>query len=269
MGRLTYTFKFKRFATLTLGTHGYYGGIKANSTTVLNSDYTYQKTVDPGQILPKQWYGVEAQLYMDLLGGLILKGEYITGVNSIPGVMTTNTTSTSNTSIKNDTLWITNTTIKNTINTPAITKNFSGWYVYAVKNIGKKHQLAVRYDYYDPNTKLSGTQVGTNKYDASKSTSDPNPTKTYLDNNVIINQNNSIYTSKLNSGTADIAYGTWTFGYSYFFTSNIKFMLGYEVPLNEKVNVKSSYAINNVPGSYDYNNLIHQNTLTVRLQVKF
>jgi len=54
-------------------------------------------------------------------------------------------------------------------------------------------------------------------------------------------------------------------------------MLGYEIPLNKKVgvndkgigNVTSSYAVNGDPGVYDYSQAVKQNTLTLRLQVKF
>ena len=48
-------------------------------------------------------------------------------------------------------------------------------------------------------------------------------------------------------------------------------------PVNKKVaqnasgvgNVTTSYAVNGVPGVWDYSNSIKQNTLTLRLQVKF
>ena len=81
----------------------------------------------------------------------------------------------------------------------------------------------------------------------------------------------------LKSGTSDIKYKTITLAYSYFFDDNIKIMLGYEIPLNKKVgvnskgvgNVTSVYAVNGEPGLYDYSNVINQNTLTLRLQVKF
>jgi phosphate-selective porin len=35
-------------------------------------------------------------------------------------------------------------------------KNFSGYYICLIKNLGSRNQLIARYDYYDPNTKLSG-----------------------------------------------------------------------------------------------------------------
>ena len=83
--------------------------------------------------------------------------------------------------------------------------------------------------------------------------------------------------NKLTSGTADIPYGTVTLAYTYFFDDNIKFMIGYDIPMNTKVgkvtngvgNVKTDYKVNDVAGTYYYSDLIKQNVLTVRLQVKF
>jgi hypothetical protein len=75
------------------------------------------------------------------------------------------------------------------------------------------------------------------------------------------------------SGTSDLPYGTWTFAYSYYFTDNIKFMISYEIPINEKVSnpnqLTSSYTVNGATSKYDYSNKINQNTLTLRMQVKF
>jgi hypothetical protein len=283
MARLCYTFKLGNFGGLTIGAHGYYGSIKANSLTVLNSDYTINKTLTSiGKSVPKQWYGFEAQLSMDVLGGLILKGEYIRGVNSIPGITTSASAIATANLIKSDTLWMTTTTTKTSTSTPAITKSFSGWYVYLIKNIGKRNQITVRYDWYNPNTKLSADQIGTNKYDGSKTTPDPKPVKTFAGSDptvATVTQTTNVFTSKLTSGTSDIPYGTWDFAYSYFFTDNIKFMIDYDLVLNKKVgivdpktnvgNVTSSYTVNNVTSIYDYSNLIHQNVLTLRLQVKF
>jgi hypothetical protein len=285
MARLTYTFKLGNFGGLTIGAHGYYGAIKANSTTLLNSDYTVKKTLDNiGKPAPKQWWGFEAQLSMDVLGGLILKGEYIRGINSMPGVTTSASAAATANTIKNDTLWITTTTTKTSTNTPAIQKNFSGWYLYLIKNIGKRNQITVRYDWYNPNNKLTADQIGTStyKYDASKTTPDPKPVKTYANGTptiATVTQTNNVMTSKLSSGTSDIPYGTWDFAYTYYFTDNIKFMIDYDLVLNKKVgtvdsktnvgSVTSNYTVNGVTSTYDYSNLIHQNVLTVRLQVKF
>jgi len=192
-------------------------------------------------------------------------------------VATTNT-------IKNDSLWITTTTTKTSTSTPAITKSFSGWYVYLIKNIGKRNQITVRYDWYNPNTKLAASDIGTKnaQYDASTTTPDPKPVITYANGTptiATVTKTNTVFASKLVSGTSDIPYGTWDFAYSYNFTDNIKFMIDYDLVLNKKVgtvnsktnlgSVTSSYTTNGIPGVYDYSSLIHQNVLTLRLQVKF
>jgi hypothetical protein len=274
MARLTYRFKFGQWGGLTIGAHGYYGGIKANSTTLLNSDYTYNKTLESiVYSAPKKWIGVEAQFVADLWGGLTLKGEYITGVNSTPGITTSASSVIQSQSLKNDTLWLTTTTTKTNTNNPTITKNFSGWYVYLIKNIGKRNQIAVRYDWYNPNTSLNSDNIGVSKYDGSKTVLDPKPIKTFSDNIATVTQTNNVYNSKLTSGTSDLPYGTWTFAYSYYFTENIKFMVAYEMPFNEKVTnpnqLTSSYTVNGITSKYDYNSWIKQNTLTLRMQVKF
>jgi hypothetical protein len=280
MARLTYAFKLGKFGGLTIGAHGYYGGMKANSTTVLNSNYSYKSTLDNiGKIVPNNWIGFEAQLYMDVLGGLALKGEYITGVNSNIGITTSSSTVTQSQLLKNDTLWLTTTTTKTSTNTPAITRNFSGWYVYLIKNIGKRNQIAVRYDWFNPNTKLSADSIGTNKYSASttKTTNDI----TYSGTGTVIASNQQsivVNNSALKSGTSDVAYGTWTLSYSYFFSDNIKFMVGYEIPMNRKSGyikadgsstLTSNYTVNGVTSSYDYTSWVKANVLTVRVQVKF
>ena len=42
------------------------------------------------------------------------------------------------------------------IESPNAYNNFSGYYIYFIKNIGPKNQFVAKYDYYDPNTKLAG-----------------------------------------------------------------------------------------------------------------
>ncbi|MCK9219553.1 MAG: hypothetical protein PHF97_02820 [Bacteroidales bacterium] len=281
MGRVTYAFKLGKIGGLTIGAHGYYGQIKANSKDVLNSDYTYDKSLENvGKGVKKNWVGFEAQLYFDFLGGLALKGEYIFGVNSTPGYSGSAKFTSSSTSLKNDTLTLTTLTTTSVNNAPAISRNFNGYYVYLVKNIGKRNQIAVRYDYYNPNTKLSADQIGTAKWDA-KVADVTKDSKTMEGSDPVVvtnNQSKTVTVNKLSSGVNDIPYGTWTLGYTYFFDDNIKFMLAYEIPMNKKVgtvdangngNVTSSYTVNGDPGVYDYSNVLKQNTLTFRIQVKF
>jgi hypothetical protein len=282
MGRVTYTFKLGQIGALGIGAHGYYGKIKANTLDVLNSDYTYNKSVDNiGKAIRKNWVGFEAQLYFDFLGGLALKGEYIFGVNGTPGYTAkTSVVSPMTSAIKNDTLTLTTLTTTTTNSRPAIEKNFSGYYIYLIKNIGKHHQVAARYDYYDPNTKLASDQIGVAKWDAAvKTTTTDKFTYAGTDPVVATNaQTKTVVNNSLKSGTSDIKYQTITLAYTYFFDDNIKIMLGYEIPMNKKVgvntttdvgNVTSTYTVNGVPGMYDYSESIKQNTLTLRLQVKF
>jgi phosphate-selective porin len=43
-------------------------------------------------------------------------------------------------------------------------KQFTGYYAYLIKNIGNRNQLVGRFDYFDPNTKLSGDAAGRDIY---------------------------------------------------------------------------------------------------------
>ena len=303
MARVTYTFKLGQWGGLTLGAHGYYGQIKANSTDLLKSDYTYDKSLDAqntGNGVKKNWVGFETQFYVDVLGGLTLKGEYIFGVNSSPGYnsqsyssknsttgnATISTTLSSQYNTAKDTLTVL--TLKTTLvnKAPAISKNFMGYYVYLIKNIGKRNQIAVRYDYYNPDTKLSADKIGTAGWNESPKDAFGNPIKTTYtkgDGFVIANKYTTPIiktTNKLTSGTGDVAYGTWTFAYSYFFTDNIKIMLAYEMPINTKSGVKNSSGVGNVttdqtamvngvPTFLDFSEKVNQNLLTLRLQAKF
>jgi hypothetical protein len=182
--------------------------------------------------------------------------------------------------VKNDTMTLTTVTTVTTNSRPAIEKNFSGGYLYVIKNLGKHHQVAFRYDYYNPNTKVASADIGVASWNANVVTTVKDKI-TYSGTSPVIASNaqtKTVVTNFLRSGTSDLKYHTITMAYSYFFDDNIKIMLGYEIPLNKKVgvnettgvgNLTSAYAVNGEPGLYDYSDRIHQNTLTLRLQVKF
>src|SRR4030042_908094 len=87
--------------------------------------------------MDKQWFGGELQVYLDFLGGTALKGEYIAGKNAFAG---------------------------DSKSSPNKKKEFAGYYAYFIKNIGKRNQFVARYDYFDPNTKLSGDKAGKDIY---------------------------------------------------------------------------------------------------------
>ncbi len=280
MGRLTYAFKLGRWGGLTVGAHGYYGKVRATTDTLLKSDYTKDKAVGIGSALSRNWAGVEAQLFIDVLGGLVLKGEYIMGVNAFPGFNSTVTSSpvfTQSINAAKDTVTQTYTVSKTTSIAPNIRRNFSGFYVYLVKNIGKRNQFTIRYDKFDPNTKLGGNDLGVSAYKASSTKTITVKNTIGSAGNVLVNKNvsNTVVNNSLTSGTADLAYSQITLAWSYYFDDNIKISLAYDIPMNEKAGtagkvLSGSYtAPGGISSKYDYSNLIKQNVLTLRFQAKF
>ena len=145
LGRLVYSVKLPGAGLgIDLGPSIYHGGNKAKvNPYVVKSDGTLD-SITVNHYLDKNWIGGEIQIFADILGGTALKGEYVAGINS-----TASTTAAPAPSA-------TETAKRATANT---IKNFSGYYLYLIKNIGPKNQLVAKYDYYDPNTKLSGDAV--------------------------------------------------------------------------------------------------------------
>lgn len=132
MARLVYTAKMPSAGLgIDLGVNGYFGGNRAKTNKYVLESNGILDSLTVGDYLKKQWFGAEVRIFADVLGGLSLKGEYITGTNSTASA----------------------TAVKATPNT---IKNFSGYYIYLIKNIGNKHQFVAKYDFYDPNTSLSG-----------------------------------------------------------------------------------------------------------------
>ena len=279
MGRLTYRFKLGNFGNLNIGINGYYGWIKSNSSIVLNSDYTLKKNIGIGSSVTRHWFGGEMQFFMDILGGMEIRAEYMMGINAYPGAVGSFTTEDPlQLTLANDTLTMTHLTINTNEINPTIRRNFMGGYVYFIKNIGKRNQFAFRWDFYDPNTKLSGNQIGNTKYDAS--TTDIIKNSTIGGNNpvVVLNEiTENVEDISLKSGSADITYHTLTFAWNYFFTNNLRIQIAYEMPFNEKVgkdangnsNLVKEYTVNDMKVYNDYSRVFPQNVLTIRFQAKF
>jgi hypothetical protein len=143
MGRLVYSIKLPGAGIgIDLGPNFYYGhtGIKYNTFVSDENGKLDSTTYKAGSYLPKQWVGGEIQIFADFLGGMSIKGEYVAGVNS-------------STSVSNQ---ISNATTATKRSDPIKVRNFSGYYLYFIKNIGPKNQFVFKYDFYDPNTNLSG-----------------------------------------------------------------------------------------------------------------
>lgn len=183
MARATYSFQFpSKGLGIDVGAHGYFGSTKVLPQTVtspvtppavFSDENNNPFTPTVGATLKKDWFGAEAQIYYDFLGGTSLKAEYISG--TISG--STNPLETYSAFAANK------------------VRKFDGFYISMTKNVGKYLQAAVRYDSFDPNSKLSGSEV---------------------------------------TRADDLKYNTWTFAWQYFYDENVKVVLGYTMPINEQ-----------------------------------
>ncbi|TDD99285.1 porin [Flavobacterium cellulosilyticum] len=179
MARAVYSFSMpNKGLGIDIGGHTYIGNttVIAQTTpvpTVFKDVNNNSFTPIVGDKLKKELFGAEMQVYYDFLGGLSLKSEYIRGTYS----GTTNPTQ-----------------VNSSFNANKV-RNIEGYYISLIKDVGKNNVASIRYDVFDPNTKLSGDAV--TKKD-------------------------------------DLKYNNWTYAWQYFFNSNIKLMASYTMPINEK-----------------------------------
>ncbi len=228
MARVTYNLSLGNFGGLDFGAHGYFGKLKSMATTTYLSDYTTVKAANIGDAISKNWVGGEFQLFADVLGGFSVKGEYIAGKNASIGFAPSGTT-----------LGVAN-----------FQNKFSGYYLYFIKNLGKKNQFAFRYDYYDPNTDITGKDVSISGYAATTTL------------------------AKKISGKSDLATSTVGLAFHHYFDDNLRITLAYDIVQNEKVGTVGKIVDNyttaaGVAGTMDWSNAINQNVLTLRIQAKF
>jgi hypothetical protein len=238
MARVTYNFKLGNFGGLDFGGHAYYGSLKSNALYTLSSDYSTIENVNLGDAVKRNWAGAEFQLFADLLGGLSVKGEYLTGKNATIGYAPVAAAGT-------------------TAAIPGVANfqnNFSGYYVYLIKNLGKKNQFAFRYDYYDPNTDIKGKDVTISQYTS--------PDATTLKNRV--------------SGKSDLATTTFSLALHHYFDDNLRITLNYDIVQNEKVGSEGVLTEDytkvdgtKVAKGIDYGKVVNNNLLTLRIQAKF
>ena len=239
MVRATYNLGLGSFGGLDFGAHGYFGSLKSNATSTLSSDYSTVTAIKFGDAVKRNWVGGEFQLFADLLGGMSLKGEYIAGKNASVGY---SAVAAGADPVKNPPV-------------PGVANfqnNFAGYYLYFIKNLGKKNQFAFRYDYYDPNTDISGKDVAVTKFSPTDAT---------------------VLKSKT-SGKSDLATTTFGLALHHYFDDNLRITLAYDIVKNEKVGTVGKVVDNytdahGVAGTMDWSNAINQNALTLRIQAKF
>ncbi len=166
-----------------------------------------------GNSYGRVYVGGDMQVYYDLpvIGGFSLRGEYITGTQ--PGSSASN-------SFYNPGATV----------TPIYLRKMAGWYVNLVQNVGVQNQFIAKYDVYDPNTDLDGSQIGA-----------PGTSHT----------------------AGDVKFSTLGLGWIYHWDANVKFVLYYDMVRNEKVNAAASGAL--APFRAD----LRDDVMTVRMQYKF
>lgn len=139
MGRVVYSVKLLGVGIgIDFGANGYLGGNRAKTNKYIVNTLGVADSINVGDYLDKKWVGGEIQIFADILGGLAVKGEYMSGVNSTASTIAPTAT------------------IAQKMADPNKIRNFSGYYIYLIKNIGHRNQMVARFDYYDPNSKLSG-----------------------------------------------------------------------------------------------------------------
>jgi hypothetical protein len=179
----------------------------------------------------RTYMGVDAQFnLLSPLGITTLRGEYLWGTQ--PGSSDKQLDAdgkelpvTGNVSLATGTAPLVDTYIR----------DFSGGYVYLIQSIGQsKFQVVVKYDWMDPNTKVSGTEIAKKAGSAS----------TYMTK-------------------ADIAYQTIGFGLNFRLNSQVKLTAYNEIVTNEKTGISGTNSINN------YTKDLKDNVFTLRMQYKF
>jgi hypothetical protein len=148
MARFVYSVKIPSAGVgIDFGANHYFGNNLAKTNKyVKNSDGTLDSLNNVWRYLDKHWTGGEIRIYADVLGGLSIKGEYVAGINSVASTVASTATMAQKKA------------------SPSLYNNFAGYYITFIKNIGARNQAVVRYDYYDPNTKLSGDAAGSSLY---------------------------------------------------------------------------------------------------------
>ncbi len=175
--------------TFSIGASVYNGGYKTGNVKDYNYNSTTKSfvyasdTANYNRKAKRVYVGIDAQASVDWRAGLTtVRAEYIQGEqpgtdksNRSPGALQTS---------------------------KLYHRQFNGGYFYFIQNIGKSRLgIVAKYDWYDPNVKLSGRQI-------------------------------------VSAGTlgniADIRFDTYGFGFNYRITSNVKLMVYYDLVKNEK-----------------------------------
>jgi hypothetical protein len=231
----------------------YNGGVRQGSDTSYSfnaSDKLYTKNVtkgSTGHFALREYFGADLQVTRDSkLGLTTLRGEYLQGSQPSIG---SNSVSPSFSTITGYSSYASTSSYPYTAFTvgapgaPAFNvfnRHFNGLYAYFIQNLlHSKHDLLIKYDFYDPNTKVAGADLISSKTINAVSTS-----------------------TKISQ--ADIKYSTIGLGYVYHMNENVKFVFYYALVTNESTN-----ATNNDKVLAHFKSDIRDNVFTIRAQYKF
>jgi hypothetical protein len=272
IGRLIATKKFMNDQlTLRVGAACYIGGwalpqnVSDLSFTKLpivykmnNKGFVADTSYKAGAQLKRQYIDIDAQIILkSSLGTTTLRGEYITGTQ--PGTKSSSVGPTglqadvqTYTTKKVDSLTYSTTADKALYLNPYIRK-FTGGYVTFIQNIlGSKHDLVVRYDWYDPNTDVKKDEIGNGAtWDATAKKIIGNTTKT---------------------GYPDVGFSTLGIGWIYHWNTYVKLLAYYEIVTNETTNSVGFIEDAQNTGMYDAKSLDKvrkDNVFTFRMQFRF
>lgn len=230
IGHLSFNKALSNF-TYGLGV-SYYKGYVAQTTKYVYEMKGAAFAVDStgsnkGNFANRSYIGFDGQLsFSSILGLTSLRGEYLMGDQ--PG------RNDNSSSPKSGSLPGYDSDNKSAKITDTYIRKFRGGYVQLVQDIADtKHSITLKYDYYDPNTKVSGTEVGTGVTGLTKT----------------------------NKG--DVAYSTLGIGYLYRMNNNVRIMAYYDFVRNEKTSIA------NADSSKDFTKDQKDNIFTLRFQYKF
>lgn len=193
MGHLTATKKFENME-LSGGVSYYNGGVYQGTENVYSMEDGAFKlnnnAQNKGSFAKREYMGLDAQLgTKSPLGNTRLRAEYLVGKQ--PG------TASGSKSPNAAVLPATDTYLR----------NFSGGYIILVQDLGKLPLAAViKYDWYDPNTKISGNEIGSG-----------------------------------NTGKGDIAQNTLGLGALWHISAALRLQAYYEINSNEKTENTAGY----------------------------
>lgn len=184
IGHLTYAKKLDNLS-YGVGASLYAGGVRLageegqQAYKLVGGEFVPDNKLKPGDYAKRQYYGVDAQVSLLSAAGMTsLRGEYLWGTQ--PGSAGGSKSPTG------------------AITSDIYVRKFNGYYLQLVQDLGDtKHSAVLKYDAYDPNTKLSKNECRT---------------------------------------AGDIKYSTFGFGWLYRANQNLRVMCYYEVNTNEKVN---------------------------------